>query len=85
MGRQTLALIRRFCYYSWSASGGVGAPLTRCLTTDRAVSMASISKAISRTDSRKAYLSKAGHANLADLLGQLTWLWNIALHRRKQA
>ena len=47
--------------------------------------MASAIESIVRTDSRKAYLSRAGHANLADLLGQLAWLWNIALHRRKQA
>ena len=38
-----------------------------------------------RVDSRKAYLSKAGHANLGDLLGQLTWLWNRALSNRKRA
>ena len=38
-----------------------------------------------RTVSRKARLSKAGHRNLDDLFAQLTWLWNIARHRRKQA
>lgn len=47
--------------------------------------MASGSQSIIRTVSRKAHLSKAAHANLADLLGQLTWLWNIALLRRRQA
>ncbi len=47
--------------------------------------MASESRLVSRTFSRKAYLSKAGHRNLGELLAQLTWLWNIALHRRKQA
>jgi len=48
-------------------------------------SMASGTQSIVRTVSRKAYLSRAGHRNLEDLLGQLTWLWNIALHRRRQA
>lgn len=47
--------------------------------------MASESKLVTRTVTRKAYLSKAGHRNLSELFGQLTWLWNIALHRRRQA
>ncbi|MDE2876967.1 MAG: transposase [Gemmatimonadota bacterium] len=47
--------------------------------------MASDTKLVTRTVSRKAYLSRAGHRNLSDLFGQLTWLWNIALYRRKQA
>ena len=47
--------------------------------------MASESKLVTRTVTRKAYLSAAGHRNLGELLGQLTWLWNIALHRRRQA
>ena len=47
--------------------------------------MASGIQSIVRVDSRKAYLSKKGHANLADLLGQLTWLWNRALSNRKRA
>jgi len=47
--------------------------------------MASESKLVTRSVTRKAYLSKAGHRNLSELFGQLTWLWNIALHRRKQA
>ncbi len=44
-----------------------------------------MSVVITRTVTRKAYLSKSAHRNLADLFGQLTWLWNIALHRRKTA
>lgn len=47
--------------------------------------MASESKLVTRTVTRKAYLSAAGHRNLGELIGQLTWLWNIALHRRRQA
>ena len=47
--------------------------------------MASESKLVTRTVTRKAYLSAAGHRNLGELLGQLMWLWNIALHRRRQA
>ena len=42
-------------------------------------------QSIVRTRSYKAYLSRAGHRNLADLLAQLMWLWNIGLFKRKQA
>ena len=47
--------------------------------------MTSGSLRATRTVSRKARLSRAGHRNLDDLFAQLTWLWNIARHRRKQA
>ncbi|MYE17528.1 MAG: IS200/IS605 family element transposase accessory protein TnpB [Gemmatimonadetes bacterium] len=63
---------------------GIHGPSPAPTTNERAF-MASESKLVSRTVSRKAYLSKAGHRNLGELLAQLTWLWNIALHRRKQA
>ena len=43
--------------------------------------MASKPQSIVRVSSRKAYLSKAAHANLSDLLGQLTWLWNRGARR----
>ena len=47
--------------------------------------MASETQSIVRTASHKAYLSRAGHRNLEDCLGQLTWLWNLALDQRKTA
>lgn len=47
--------------------------------------MASVSGTIVRTRTFRAYLSKRGHANLAAFLGQLTWLWNVALNERRQA
>ena len=47
--------------------------------------MASVPDTIVRTRTFRAYLSKRGHANLATFLGQLTWLWNVALTERRQA
>lgn len=41
-------------------------------------------KTIFRTYTHKAYLSRAGHRNLDDLLGHLTGLWNLALDQRKR-
>ena len=38
-----------------------------------------------RTKTFRAYLSRRGYRNLVDFLGQLTWLWNVALSERKQA
>ena len=38
-----------------------------------------------RTRSFRAYLSAAGHRNLDDCFRQLTWLWNRALCKRRQA
>ena len=38
-----------------------------------------------RTRSFRAYLSAAGHRNLDDRFRQLTWLWNRALCKRRQA
>jgi len=63
---------------------GIITPFPAHTTNERAF-MASESKLVTRTVSRKAYLSKAGHRNLSALLGQLTWLWNVALHPRKTA
>ncbi|MDE0394067.1 MAG: transposase [Gammaproteobacteria bacterium] len=40
---------------------------------------------IVRTRSFRAYLSAAGHRNLDDCFRQLTWLWNRALCKRRQA
>ena len=40
---------------------------------------------IVRTKSFRAYLSAAGHRNLDDCFRQLTWLWNRALCKRRQA
>jgi len=57
---------------------GIITPFPAHTTNERAF-MASESKLVTRTVSRKAYLSKAGHRNLSALLGQLTWLWNVAL------
>lgn len=47
--------------------------------------MASEPSTVVRTRTFRAYLSRAGHANLGDLLRQLTWLWNAALSERRQA
>ena len=47
--------------------------------------MASEPTTIMRTRTFRAYLSRKGHANLAGLLAQLTWLWNVALNERRQA
>ena len=38
-----------------------------------------------RTYTRKAYLSRGAHANLADFLNQSRWLYNESLAERKQA
>lgn len=38
-----------------------------------------------QTRSFRAYLSAAGHRNLDDCFRQLTWLWNRALCKRRQA
>ncbi len=45
--------------------------------------MASISNTIVRTQEFPAYLSKASHQNLANLLQHLTELWNIGLSHRR--
>ena len=47
--------------------------------------MASEPTTIVRTRTFRAYLSKCGHANLADFFQQLAWLWNVALNERRQA
>ncbi len=38
-----------------------------------------------RTRSYRGYLSTAGHQYLEDFLAQLTWLWNLALSKRKRS
>ena len=72
------------CVILEGAGSGYGVRSRRIPRTRKAF-MASGTESTVRTISHKAYLSKAGHRNLDDLLAQLTWLWNVALSKRKRA